>query len=195
MADSVAGPRVVWPHYSKNNIMQADKRNPSDALGKDQFLSILVAQLRNQDPMQPMQDRDFIAQMAQFTAVEQQMNMANELALLRQSIGSASSIIGKSIQWQEFDEEGDVVTLGGTVDAVLSKDGLLYAKVGDKEVAMDYVISISDNPLNPEEPGEPDPDEPDTGDPGEVDPENPGDSSGTGNSGEDGGTPGEGEGG
>ncbi|MCU6707106.1 flagellar hook capping protein [Paenibacillus sp. J5C_2022] len=194
MADSVVGPRVVWPHYSKDNIMQADKRKPSDALGKDQFLSILVAQLRNQDPMQPMQDRDFIAQMAQFTAVEQQMNMANELALLRQSIGSASSIIGKSIQWHEYDGQGEVVTLSGTVDAVLSKDGLLYAKVGDEEVAMDYVISISDDPLDTEEPGEPEPEEPGTEEPGEVDPENPGDSSGTGNSGDNGGTPGEGEG-
>ncbi|CAM3942389.1 flagellar hook capping protein [Paenibacillus alkaliterrae] len=143
MTDSVST-RTVWPNYSAANVQAAAAKKNSDTLGKDQFLSILVTQLRNQDPMQPLQDKDFIAQMAQFTSVEQLMNMATEITLLRQSIGSASSLIGKSIEWNEYDDSGEVVAVKGVVDSILSKDGILYASVGGTETALDYVTSISE---------------------------------------------------
>lgn len=144
MTDSIST-RNVWPNYDQKNVQAAAKKGPSDALGKDQFLSILVTQLRNQDPMQPMQDKDFIAQMAQFTSVEQLMNMATELSLMRQSIGSASSMIGKWVEWYEYDDKGIVTSLSGKVDSIISKDGLLFAKIGNKEVALDYLVSISES--------------------------------------------------
>ncbi|MDQ6419254.1 flagellar hook capping FlgD N-terminal domain-containing protein [Paenibacillus sp. LHD-117] len=153
MTDAVST-RNVWPNYDKTNVQAAANRKQTDVLGKDQFLSILVTQLRNQDPMQPMQDKDFIAQMAQFTSVEQLMNMADELALMRQSIGSASSLIGKYVEWYEYDEQGEVTSLSGKVDSILSKDGILYAKSGDKEVALDYVVSISETEIQVGEPGD-----------------------------------------
>ncbi|RJX40796.1 flagellar hook capping protein [Paenibacillus pinisoli] len=136
---------LVWPDYHKNNVQKAASRQPSDTLGKDQFLSILVAQLRNQDPMQPMQDREFIAQMAQFTSVEQLMNMNTALTQMRNSIGSASSLIGKWVQWNEYDEAGAIQTLSGQVESIVSKDGILYSRIGDKEVALDYLLSISES--------------------------------------------------
>lgn len=142
MTDSIST-RAVWPNYSASNVKAAAEKK-TDTLGKDQFLSILVTQLRNQDPMQPMQDKDFIAQMAQFTSVEQLMNMATELSLMRQSIGSASSLIGKTIEWKQYDEAGEVYTATGVVDSILSKDGVLYASVGGMDVALDYVTSISE---------------------------------------------------
>ena len=143
MADNIST-KNVWPNYHQSNVQTASKRNTGDTMGKDQFLKILVTQLSNQDPMQPMQDKDFIAQMAQFTSVEQLMNMSNELALLRQNIGSASNIIGKAVEWYEYDELGNVITLNGIVDAVVAKDGKLLAKIGKSEVAIDYLISISE---------------------------------------------------
>lgn len=142
MANNIST-RAVWPNYSTANV-QAAASKKTDTLGKDQFLSILVTQLRNQDPMQPMQDKDFIAQMAQFTSVEQLMNMATELSLLRQNIGSASSLIGKTIEWNQYDSSGNVVIEKGVVDSILSKEGILYASVGGAEVALDYVVSISE---------------------------------------------------
>lgn len=143
MADIVSN-RTVWPNYSAANVQSAATRQPTDTLGKDQFLSILVTQLRNQDPMQPLQDREFIAQMAQFTSVEQLMNMNKEMALLRQNIGSASSMIGKTIEWYEYNEAGEIILSSGVVDAIVSKEGILYAKSGRSEVALDYISSISE---------------------------------------------------
>lgn len=52
------------------------ERKTGDKMGKDEFLKILVTQLQNQDPLNPMDDKEFIAQMAQFTALEQMQNVA-----------------------------------------------------------------------------------------------------------------------
>lgn len=138
----------VWPNYSTTNVKKAADKTSTDALGKDQFLSILVAQLRNQDPMQPMQDKEFIAQMAQFTSVEQLMNMSNELALLRQNIGTASSLIGKTITWSETDEYGESTYFTGVVDTIVSDKGTLYATVGDVAVDFDTIVGIANTSDN-----------------------------------------------
>ena len=74
-------------------------RVASDDLGKDEFLKILITQLTNQDPTEPMEDREFIAQMAQFSTLEQMTNLSGEfqrLAGLLQS-GQAVSLLGKTV--------------------------------------------------------------------------------------------------
>jgi len=155
MASDQVSTRNVWPHYSKNNV-QAAAKSKSDTLGKDDFLKILVTQLRNQDPMQPMQDRDFIAQMAQFSSVEQLMNMSGEMTKLRQNLGMASSMIGKEVAWYDYAANGELVSFSGTVDSILIKDGAQYAQVGQKDIPFDKIVGIreggSEAPSQPEEP-------------------------------------------
>lgn len=59
------------------NASNANKNALTDStMGKDEFLNLLVTQLKNQDPMNPMQDKEFIAQMAQFSSLEQMQNMS-----------------------------------------------------------------------------------------------------------------------
>lgn len=68
-------------------------------LGKDDFLRLLVTQLQYQDPTKPMEDKEFIAQMAQFSSLEQMNNMANEfssLANLFQS-GQALGLLNREV--------------------------------------------------------------------------------------------------
>ena len=76
-------------------------------LGKDDFLQLLVTKLQNQDPLSPMEDEDFIAQLAQFSSLEQMNNIAgaisesNELELLQaQSVNNtmAAGLIGKDVK-------------------------------------------------------------------------------------------------
>jgi len=153
MAGNYSG-SVVWPNYSAENVQKA-ARKPVDTLGKDQFLSILVAQLRNQDPMSPMNDTEFIGQMAQFTSVEQLMNMSNELALIRQNIGTASSLIGKNVSWNEYDGAGEVVFKQGIVESIVSYEGKLYVEVNGDKVGIDFINQISEGPISgPSKPGE-----------------------------------------
>lgn len=121
------------------------KKKDGNSLGKDEFLKILITQLENQDPTQPLQDKEFIAQMAQFTSVEQLTNMSGEMKLLRQSIGMASGLIGKSVSWLGVDSEGKSATKSGVVDSITFKGGNQYANVKGEEVSLDRLTKI-ENP-------------------------------------------------
>ncbi|AFS78605.1 flagellar basal body rod modification protein FlgD [Gottschalkia acidurici 9a] len=57
-------------------------RVPNDYLGKDAFLQLMIAQLRYQNPLEPMDNKDSIAQMAQFSALEQMQNLNTNMQML-----------------------------------------------------------------------------------------------------------------
>jgi flagellar basal-body rod modification protein FlgD len=142
MASSAQSTSNIWPYYSTSNVQKA-ARTPQKELGKDEFLQILVTQLRNQDPMQPLQDKEFVAQMAQFSSLEQTMNMATEMKLMRQSAGMVAGLIGKQVGWLDTTDTG-VSDKSGVVDSIVLRDGVQYAKVGSTEIAIDQLTSISD---------------------------------------------------
>jgi flagellar basal-body rod modification protein FlgD len=75
-------------------------RKTQQSLGKDDFLKILITQLSYQDPSAPMEDKEFIAQMAQFSSLEQMTSMASDFAKLTQMLmaGEATSALGKSVE-------------------------------------------------------------------------------------------------
>lgn len=68
-------------------------------LGKNDFLKLLMTQLTHQDPTEPMKDRDFIAQMAQFSTLEQVTNMNEEISKVFNlvSTSQAYSLLGKTV--------------------------------------------------------------------------------------------------
>jgi flagellar basal-body rod modification protein FlgD len=78
----------------------------SDVLGKEAFLELLIAQLKNQDPLEPLDDQEFISQMTQFSSLEQLQNMNDTLSqnvqwdmLMSQTINNtmAASLIGREV--------------------------------------------------------------------------------------------------
>jgi flagellar basal-body rod modification protein FlgD len=73
-------------------------------LGKDDFLKLLVGQLKNQDPLNPTSDTDFIGQMAQFSQLEQTTNMAsaNEELIEQQRGARAVSLIGRTVTYPDM---------------------------------------------------------------------------------------------
>ena len=71
-------------------------------LDKDAFLRLLIVQLANQDPTNPVEDREFIAQMAQFSALEQMTNMAKQLEKMSATNQSlAVSYIGRVVAFYQ----------------------------------------------------------------------------------------------
>lgn len=116
-------------------------------LGKDQFLKLLVTQLKYQDPMNPMEDKEFIAQMAQFSSLEQMqsmntvmenMNAVMETMSTNMVVGQFTQMIGKTIEWQGTGE----TTLTGQVTAVKVVGGQLKLMVGKDAVAMSDITTI-----------------------------------------------------
>ena len=83
-----------------NKTLNAFGRTPSQQLGKDDFLKLLITQLSNQDPTSPMEDTQFISQMAQFSSLEQMTNMNESFNKLAAMINSsqATNTLGKTVE-------------------------------------------------------------------------------------------------
>lgn len=146
MSELPLSTKNIWPNYAKNNLPPSSTKSKDGTLGKDDFLKILVTQLKHQDPMKPLEDKEFIAQMAQFTSLEQLTNMASEMKLMRQSMGLDPALIGKKISWEKTDSVGTITIATGIVDALTFKDGVQYANVLGEEVSLDKLIKVT----NPE---------------------------------------------
>ena len=94
----------------------------NQTLGKDDFLKLMVAQMKNQDPMNPADDKDNIAQMAQFSSLEQITNLANATQDLanRMSMTQNVGLLGHAVTYMNTDG----TTATGTVDGLdIGSDG------------------------------------------------------------------------
>lgn len=138
--------------------------NKNDQLGKNEFLKLLVTELQHQDPMNPMDDKEFISQMAQFSSLEQMENLNNTLEtglktvteiqsdcgiilaeLVNQmqnqmaynNFNTGMNLLGKEISYTVEDEQRT-----GIVQAVKQKDGAYIAVVGEDEVPIKDIEQI-----------------------------------------------------
>ena len=114
----------------------------TNGMDKDTFLQLLVAQLRYQDPMNPTDSTQFLAQSAQFTALEKMEAVAEQTkqAVAAQMAFGASSLVGRAVTY--VDANGKTVT--GTVDAVQFKTEGPMLTVGSDEVALGDVTTVAE---------------------------------------------------
>ena len=83
-----------------NRVLNEGKPPKDKSLGQDDFLKLLLTQLQHQDPTAPLEDKEFIAQMAQFSSLQQMTSMAGDFAKLTAMFqgGEASSSLGKNVE-------------------------------------------------------------------------------------------------
>ncbi len=124
-----------------NKTLTVNGRKASQELGKDDFLKLLMAQLTHQDPMEPMDNSQFIAQMAQFSSLEQMYNVSNgfnKMASIMQS-NEAAGTLGKVV---ELDVEGEQVS--GVVEGFTRGENP-QIQVNGNFYKMDYVRAVYSN--------------------------------------------------
>ena len=118
------------------------ERNVGGAMGKHDFLMLLSAQLRHQDPLEPQSDSDFAAGLAQFSALEQMQNMNN--TLLDMTAFQAYSLVGKHVI-AETVIDGRAQQIAGPVDSVFTRDGVAYASVNGREIPLSDIREVFDS--------------------------------------------------
>lgn len=106
----------------------------SNIIGKDDFLKLLVTQLKHQDPLKPMEDKEFIAQMAQFSALEQMQNMSTSFNKM-----VAMNLMGTIVEG--YDKQMDENVVGIVTSIKIGKETMVV--INDKrEIPIDHVMQV-----------------------------------------------------
>ncbi|MEL7649234.1 MAG: flagellar hook capping FlgD N-terminal domain-containing protein [Sedimentibacter sp.] len=115
----------------------------SSALKMQDFLNLLVAQITNQDAMNPMENTEFISQMAQFSSL-QAMTDLSEISMQ----GQATSLIGKNVIVASYNSKGQLDVQEGVVQRVTIHSGTTKLYVNDTEYDYSNVMEIMDVPAD-----------------------------------------------
>jgi flagellar basal-body rod modification protein FlgD len=117
--------------------------NHNKVLGKDEFLAILIAQLQNQDPTNPIENVDMVSQMTQFATMES----INSMAVTNMQ-SQAYGLIGKGMVGViRNNETGEMREIIGTVDGAGIESGKPYVLVGEARVFVEDILQVFDKSI------------------------------------------------
>lgn len=111
------------------------------SLNQDQFLQLLVTQLKNQDPTNPLSSNDMLNQVTQLSTLQSlhQLNAGFGDLLQLQQLTQGSSLLGRSVQYTDGATSS---AASGVVSAVNVKDGTILLQVGGRDVPLSQVTSV-----------------------------------------------------
>jgi len=112
-------------------------RSVNNEMDKDAFMKILVMQLSNQNPLEPSSDTEFIAQLAQFSILEQMQNLNTTF-----SASQSFSLVGKYVYIENEAEGAGAELIFGKVDGVIKQDGIDYLLIGDEKYNAASVVGV-----------------------------------------------------
>lgn len=123
----------------ENTARDVKQASSGNSLGKDAFLQLLCAQLQYQDPLNPQTDTEFVAQLAQYSQLEELQNLTatNENA-------QALSLVGKNVVLSTTGSDSNKVYFSGAVDYVTYVSGEAKLSVNDKLYSLDDLYSVID---------------------------------------------------
>ena len=122
---------------SQSSLSKANES--SNAMDKDAFLQLLVAQMKYQDPLQPTSNTEYISQYAQFSQVEQMNNMASSMDLQR-----ASQLVGKDVYVKTTGSNGETKYVQGKVDYVVYENNKAYLAINESLYSIDDLDTVHD---------------------------------------------------
>lgn len=135
----MANVNLVTP--DSDYLKVSNERTTQSALDKDAFMNLLVTQMKYQDPLNPMDNQEMMAQLAQFSALEQMTNVAQSAEKQL-----ANGMIGKYVTYTYTDTAtGETETLTGKIDYVKMSGGDTLLGIGDKEIEVADIQQVVDS--------------------------------------------------
>jgi flagellar basal-body rod modification protein FlgD len=129
---------IVNPLVAAASATSGASITGTSELGQEDFLDLLITELANQDPMDPLADRDFIAQVAQLNTLSQTMKLNENLETMQML--QAASLVGHQVEAVGPDGE----RVAGTVTGVWFTDSQPYLVIDDDvAVGLEYVVRIT----------------------------------------------------
>lgn len=110
------------------------------SLGKDAFLQLLVTQMKYQDPLNPQDNSEYIAQLATFSQLEEMQNMSNTLQVSQASALTGETVIMKT----KSTVTGELTYVTGTVDYVVIENSKAYLCIDDNKYSIDDLDTVID---------------------------------------------------
>lgn len=135
----------------KTDQATTKKEDPSK-LGKDDFMKLMLATLKYQDPTQPMDTAQLLEQTSTMTNMEQMIAMteAAKKSFEAQKHAQGTAMVGKMAVYDTIDKEGNAVTTAGKIDAIeFLADGKVLAHIGKEKIQMDDILGIADSSEDP----------------------------------------------
>lgn len=125
---------------SQASIKDSEKKKNNSTVDKDQFLQLLVAQMKYQDPLEPTSNTEYISQYATFSELEQMQNMSASMDLFR-----ASSLVGQTVLLKVTDGSGRTTDVQGNVDYVHYEKNKAYLSINGELYSMDDLSTVADS--------------------------------------------------
>lgn len=115
------------------------RKTGTSELGKDAFLQLLVCQMKNQDPLNPSSDTEFVSQLATFSQLEQLQNLSSA-----SEKSQAFSLVGKDVIVQSTDSSGNKKEVSGTVDFISMSGSKIYLSIDNNLYNLEDLVSVID---------------------------------------------------
>jgi flagellar basal-body rod modification protein FlgD len=129
------------PKNQMNLETEREGLSSDNTLGQDTFFKLLITQLQNQDPLNPMEDREFISQMAEFSSLEKSENIYN---LLEDKLNPNQLLSNANLIGREIKADINGVEKRGIVNSVKSIDNKVYAVLDDdSEINIDNITAVN----------------------------------------------------
>ncbi len=116
-----------------------NERKTGSSLGKEDFLQLLITQMQYQDPLDPADNTQYVAQLAQFSELEAMQNLVDT-----SNNNSAFSLVGKEVYIEDVAEGGFTQKVQGTVEYVSIQDGEPYVSVDGQLYPYDSIVQVLD---------------------------------------------------
>ncbi len=120
-------------------VSQEKNTKGNSKLDQMDFINLLVAEMQNQDPLEPSKNTDYVAQMATFSQVQSLDDMKTSMAGM-----SADNLVGKYVTLNVTDSKGNVSEITGKVDYVTHENGKNFISVEDNLYNVDDLVSVMD---------------------------------------------------